>query len=79
MLFLLVSLFFSCIDDGKKKQDPAQVKNNESGELSNSPRHHEWVTLSHGEREFQAFVVYPENKEKAKPVIVIHENRGLND
>ncbi len=48
-------------------------------ELSDSPRHHEWVTLSHGDREFQAFVVYPETDEKTKSVIVIHENRGLND
>jgi carboxymethylenebutenolidase len=32
-----------------------------------------------GSREFQAFVVYPEAKEKTKAVIVIHENRGLDD
>lgn len=48
-------------------------------ELSDSPRHHEWVTLKQGEREFQAFVVYPEAKSKTKSVIVIHENRGLDD
>ena len=50
-----------------------------SEELSNSPRHHEWVTLSHGDRSFQAFVAYPEKSEKTKSIIVIHENRGLND
>ena len=79
LLVLFVSVLISCKDDSKKKQSPEQVKNNETGKLSDSPRHHEWVTLSHGNRELEAFVVYPEKKEKAKPVIVIHENRGLND
>ncbi|XLS27918.1 dienelactone hydrolase family protein [Flavobacteriaceae bacterium M23B6Z8] len=46
--------------------------------LSASPRHHEWVTLEDGDRELYAFVAYPEIAEKAKVVIVIHENRGLN-
>lgn len=47
--------------------------------LSESPRHQEWVTLTHGNRELEAFVVYPEKPGTAKSVIVIHENRGLND
>ncbi len=51
----------------------------EAEELSDSPRHQEWVTLKQGNREFQAFVVYPETDQPAKSVIVIHENRGLND
>ncbi|TRO66699.1 dienelactone hydrolase family protein [Christiangramia sabulilitoris] len=55
------------------------VTTSDSAELSHSSRHHEWVTLSHDDREFDAFVAYPETSEKAKPVIVIHENRGLND
>ncbi|HSP41178.1 MAG TPA: hypothetical protein VLN46_07075 [Gillisia sp.] len=33
--------------------------NSEVQELSDSPRHHEWVTLTSGDREFQDFVVYP--------------------
>ena len=85
LLVLFVAINFSCKNEGKKNDDKAQdekeivSENTETGELSDSPRHHEWVTLSHGDREFEAFVVYPEKKEKAKPVIVIHENRGLND
>jgi len=47
--------------------------------LENSPRHHEWVQVKHGERTVTAFVAYPEIKEKALTVVVIHENRGLND
>lgn len=56
-----------------------EPERSEVDQLSDSPRHQEWVTLSRDNREFQAFVVYPESKEKTKSVIVIHENRGLND
>jgi len=47
--------------------------------LEASPRHHEYVTLHHGSRALQAFVVYPEVKEKATVVILIHEIFGLTD
>jgi carboxymethylenebutenolidase len=47
--------------------------------LDASPRHHEYVTLKHGSRTLQAFVVYPEVKEKAPVVILIHEIFGLSD
>ncbi|MEQ9454343.1 MAG: dienelactone hydrolase family protein [Phycisphaeraceae bacterium] len=48
--------------------------------LESSPRHHEWVVLGSGRgRSVRAFVVYPEVAEKAGVVVVIHENRGLND
>jgi carboxymethylenebutenolidase len=48
-------------------------------QLENSPRHHEWVTIESQDRELHNFVVYPEAAEDAPVVIVIHENRGLND
>lgn len=47
--------------------------------LENSPRHGEWVKVKHGDREVQAFVVYPEVKDKATAVVVIHEIFGLSD
>ncbi len=47
--------------------------------LNESPRHHEWVTIKHGERVMHPFVVYPEVKDRATAVLVIHENRGLTD
>src|SRR5258708_705291 len=47
--------------------------------LEKSPRHQEWVQVKHGDRTVTAFVVYPEVKDKALTVVVIHENRGLND
>lgn len=47
--------------------------------LDASPRHHEYVTLKHDTRSVQAFVVYPEVKDKAPVVILIHEIFGLSD
>src|SRR6476620_3458109 len=47
--------------------------------LNNSPRHGEWVEYKSGERTLKAFVVYPERKEKAPVVLVIHEIFGLTD
>ena len=47
--------------------------------LEASPRHHEYVKLTHGSRTIQAFVVYPEVKGKAPVVVLIHEIFGLTD
>lgn len=52
----------------------------EKAELEKSPRHGEWVkvTTDNG-RAINAFVVYPEVKEPATAIIVIHEIFGLTD
>ncbi len=47
--------------------------------LEKSPRHGEWVQIKHDNRVVQAFVVYPESKQKAPVVIVIHEIFGMTD
>jgi carboxymethylenebutenolidase len=47
--------------------------------LKNSPRHLEWVTVKHGNREVKCFIAYPEVKDKATAVVVIHEIFGLSD
>ena len=47
--------------------------------LEKSPRHQEWVKLTHGSREVQCFVVYPEVKDKATAIVMIHEIFGLSD
>jgi carboxymethylenebutenolidase len=54
-------------------QDWAKAK------LEKSPRHGEWVKVKQGNREVVSFVVYPEVKEKATAVVVIHEIFGLTD
>ncbi len=49
--------------------------------LDGSPRHHEWVKIGVPGDNFKlsAFVTYPERKDKAPVVIVIHEIYGLTD
>ena len=47
--------------------------------LEKSSRHGEWVDFKSGERTLKAFVVYPERKDKAPVVLVIHEIFGLTD
>jgi carboxymethylenebutenolidase len=48
--------------------------------LNKSPRHGEYVTIDEaGGRKLQAFVVYPEVKDKAPVVVLIHEIFGESD
>ncbi len=47
--------------------------------LESSSRHSEWVTLKHGKREVKSFIAYPEKKDKATTVLLIHEIFGLTD
>lgn len=47
--------------------------------LEKSPRHHEWVVVKNGARKVTCFVAFPEVKDKATAVLVIHENKGLTD
>jgi carboxymethylenebutenolidase len=63
---------FVCLSTGFA-QDWAKQK------LDKSPRHGEWVSIKHDTRTVQAYVVYPETKQKAPVIIVIHEIFGLSD
>ena len=47
--------------------------------LTSSPRHQEWVDIKNGEKTIHTFVVYPQTSTPAPVVLLIHENRGLND
>ena len=47
--------------------------------LNKSPRHQEWVKVTHGSRSVDAFIVYPEISHKAPVVLLIHEIFGLSD
>src|SRR5215467_6468968 len=47
--------------------------------LEQSSRHREWVSVKHGKRTVETFVVYPESKEKTPVVLIIHEIFGLTD
>ena len=59
--------------------DPVETQDWARQRLAKSPRHPEWVKIKNGTREVNSFVVYPENKNKAKAVIVIHEIFGMSD
>src|SRR6202048_4254056 len=68
-IFFLTALFSS----GVCAQDWAQAQ------LKKSARHREWVTVKHGDRSVETFVVYPESKDKRPVVLIIHEIFGLSD
>jgi carboxymethylenebutenolidase len=67
-------LAFVCAQFAQAQVDPVQ------GRLESSPRHHEWAEVEAQDgRKVKCWVVYPEVSDKATAVVVIHENRGLND
>jgi carboxymethylenebutenolidase len=66
-------LFLVLVASNLPAQDWAKAK------LEKSPRHQEWVKLRHGDREVNCFVVYPEVKDKATTIVLIHEIFGLTD
>lgn len=47
--------------------------------LEKSPRHTDVVKVKQGQRQIESFLVFPEVKEKATAVVVIHEIFGLTD
>src|ERR1700719_1572475 len=58
---------------------PAAAQDWAKAQLAKSPRHSEWVTVKHGTRAVETFVVYPESKDKRPVVLVIHEIFGMTD
>jgi carboxymethylenebutenolidase len=72
-LKLLLPSFLVFILISAQAQDWAKAK------LDQSRRHGEWVTVTNGARAVQCWVVYPEVKDKATAVVLIHEIFGLSD
>ncbi len=70
-LFLSLMMLFTAF--------PVMAQDYATEQLEHSPRHHEWVTLESSGRVLHTFVAYPERSDNAPVVLVIHENRGLND
>jgi carboxymethylenebutenolidase len=58
---------------------PASAQDWAKARLEKSPRHLEWVTVKHGNREVKCFLGFPEVKNKAPAVVLIHEIFGLTD
>jgi carboxymethylenebutenolidase len=69
--FLVIALV--CAAQSTQAQEWAKDR------LIKSPRHGEWVEFKSGDRTIKAFLVYPERKNKAPVVLVIHEIFGLTD
>jgi carboxymethylenebutenolidase len=72
-LLFTIACFFFARTEIVFAQDWAKTR------LNNSPRHGDWVDIKSGDRTIKAFVVYPERKDKAAVVLVIHEIFGLSD
>ena len=70
LLSILSALGVTC---AAPAQDWAKAK------LEKSPRHIEWVKVKHDNREVNCSIAYPEVKDKATAVVVIHEIFGLTD
>ncbi|MCM3875735.1 MAG: dienelactone hydrolase family protein [Thermoanaerobaculia bacterium] len=61
-------------------QDPPPAEEQAKAALDKSPRHGEWVDVKMPSGPaIRTWVVYPERKEKAGVVLVIHEIYGLSD
>jgi carboxymethylenebutenolidase len=58
---------------------PTNAQDWAQAQLKKSSRHREWVTVKHGTRSVETFIVYPESKGKKPVVLIIHEIFGLSD
>ena len=84
MYLLLLGVIGSTPPDTGSTPAAVSVPPGEAGAkaaLERSPRHHEWadISLPGKSAKISAFVAYPERKDKAPVVIVIHEIFGLSD
>jgi carboxymethylenebutenolidase len=69
-LLLITFLLAGCATTAT---DPAAQR------LETTPRHDEWVQLDRSGRTLHAYISYPERSSLTSAIVLIHENRGLND
>ena len=77
VLLLILSLTARAQEQAKSKIPP--TNEDAPAALKASTRHGEFIDIPMGDTKIKSFVVYPERKEKAGVVIVIHEIFGLTD
>jgi len=58
---------------------PAVAQDWAKARIEKSSRHLEWITVKHDGREVKCYIGYPEVKDKATAVVVIHEIFGHTD
>src|SRR5439155_14827962 len=68
--FMMLSIVAALMASPASAQDEAKAR------LEKSPRHQEYVKVKQGGREVECFLVYPEVKDKAPVVVLIHEIFG---
>jgi carboxymethylenebutenolidase len=78
-LVLLLSLVARAQEQAKPTSKIPPTNEDAPAALKASTRHGEYVDIPMGEAKLKSFVVYPERKDKAPVVIVIHEIFGLTD
>ena len=80
LVFLSLSFLAISCKKTQKNNGDIGILNTDSEKLSQSVRHHEWIDLKREDGSIcKAFVIYPESSKPTKSILVIHENRGLND
>jgi carboxymethylenebutenolidase len=82
VLFALISPALAQQPDQPKQEQPKAPSADTAKEaLASSPRHGEWadVPLKGSDQKLHTWVVYPERKDKAPVVLVIHEIFGMTD
>ncbi|HVT45655.1 MAG TPA: dienelactone hydrolase family protein [Thermoanaerobaculia bacterium] len=70
LVSLLLIFSISCVTNG-----PTQSQSR----LETTPRHDEWVRIPVEGKILHAWVTYPETASTASAIVLIHENRGLDD
>jgi carboxymethylenebutenolidase len=58
---------------------PAAAQEWAKARLEKSSRHQEWIQVKNGDRTVHSFIVYPEVKNNATAVVVIHEIFGMTE
>jgi len=71
--FLTATFFCAALISHMQAQDLVKQR------LDKSPRHLDYVPVKHDNRTVNCFIAYPQVKEKATAVLVIHEIYGLSD
>ena len=84
-LFMYLLIIVSSTTLAAQEKPPARNdllppgEENARAALDKSPRHGEWVDVAYEGRPIRTWIVYPERKDKAPVVIIIHEIFGLSD
>ncbi len=71
LLFVCTAALFAAASTSAQDWAKARVEK--------SSRHLEWVTVKHDSREVGCYIGYPEIKDKATAVVIIHDIYGLSD